>query len=336
MKIAIVTDSLEVGGIANYTNKLAEALERLGHHTSRFESWKLDKGKISEYDVVNIHTLWRLGRLNGLPLVFSGHGRLFLLFDKRQSIRSRLRLYNVWSYISAKLYKRAIRASTAVNRLAANVIERDLGVKVDAIIPPGIDTDAFNPNVPTVNLRGNPKLIYAGPITYRKNIEELLHILNSLKVIYPDAFLQILGWVASNDYKEQLIGLQKSLGLESSVSFDFVPKEMVPRYIRSCNIYISASKEDWTPQSVYDAIACGIPVLLSDLPAHMEMIHETGGGETYHLGEPQSAIPKIQRILSNAERYDTRSKNFLAKASWDDRARQFLEVYGKAIEARRD
>lgn len=331
MKIAIICDSVDRGGISTYTSQLAQALERLGHNVDRLESWRLDKHTLADYDVINAHTLWRLGRFSHMPLVFSGHGYVFLLFDKHQPLRSRYRVYNIWSYLSAKLHRRIIRASTAVNRLAAAVIEKDLGIKVDAVIRPGIDTLAFNTNVSPLELDGYPKLIYAGPVTHRKNLEELFHIVKNLKRHYPNPTLRILGWVASSDYKERLVRLQESLGLEKTISFDFVPREMVPRYIRSSDIYISASRVDWTPMSVYEAIACGVPILLSDIPAHKEMIEETGGGETYHLEDLGSAVTKIQEILSNTDMYRNRSKQFVSTASWDDKAKQFVDVYRKAV-----
>ncbi len=331
LKIAMITDNIEVGGVAAYANQLTEALRGLGHEVTRMESWHLNPRIFRDFDVVHSHTLWRLGRLRNIPLVFTGHGTLFSLFAKNISLRTRFRMYNVWTYFSAKLNRGIIQASTAVNRLAAGVIERDLGLVVDAVIRPGVDTKQFNPEVPTLELDGYPRLIFAGPITHRKNIVELIHILHKLKSIYPDASLRILGWVGANGYLEELLSLRQALNLNDAISFEFVERNMVARYIRSSDIYISASRVDWTPMSVYEAIACGTPVLLSDIESHKEMIMETRGGETYHLGDPNSALPKIQRLLANQEQLKKNSRDFLSNATWENRANRFLEVYRKAI-----
>jgi len=63
----------------------------------------------------------------------------------------------------------------------------------------------------------------------------------------------------------------------------------VSDYLRAGDFLVSASSSEGLPNSVIEALACGLPVLLSDIGPHREIVEmDTKIGKTYQLGNEQS------------------------------------------------
>jgi len=75
----------------------------------------------------------------------------------------------------------------------------------------------------------------------------------------------------------------------------------VADYLSACDYFVSASLSEGLPVAVLEALASGLPVLLSDIPSHFE-IHEEckkGGSEIFVLGDGPSALSeKMSRVDS--------------------------------------
>ena len=57
------------------------------------------------------------------------------------------------------------------------------------------------------------------------------------------------------------------MGLQKSVFFtDFIHHKKMPLYYQASDFYISVPKIDNSPCSVYEAMACGVPTIISKLP----------------------------------------------------------------------
>jgi glycosyltransferase involved in cell wall biosynthesis len=64
--------------------------------------------------------------------------------------------------------------------------------------------------------------------------------------------------------------------------------EDLPRYYRSADLYISASHSDGTSISLLEAMACGCPVLVSDIPGNREWVQPGENGWLFPDGDAQA------------------------------------------------
>jgi glycosyltransferase involved in cell wall biosynthesis len=81
--------------------------------------------------------------------------------------------------------------------------------------------------------------------------------------------LEIIGDGAE---KENLMREVRSLGIENSVRFlGKIPREAVYEHLDRSRLLISASRGEGLPVGVLEALACGCPVVLSDIPPHREI-----------------------------------------------------------------
>ncbi len=65
----------------------------------------------------------------------------------------------------------------------------------------------------------------------------------------------------------------------------------LPRYYHSADLYISASHSDGTSISLLEAMACGCPVLVSDIPGNREWVQQGVNGWLFPDGDAAGAEP---------------------------------------------
>lgn len=72
----------------------------------------------------------------------------------------------------------------------------------------------------------------------------------------------------------------------------------VAEYLQSGDLYISASKSEGMPNGVLEAMASGLPVLLSDIPQHLEVLEINDQyGTAYQQDNKEDFIIKLNELL---------------------------------------
>ena len=79
-----------------------------------------------------------------------------------------------------------------------------------------------------------------------------------------------------------------------------VPYEQLPAYFRAADACVSIPRSDSSPRSVWEAMACGCPCVLSNLPWTGELI-EDGRHALLTTAEPQAVAASLERVLTDRE-----------------------------------
>jgi glycosyltransferase involved in cell wall biosynthesis len=105
----------------------------------------------------------------------------------------------------------------------------------------------------------------------------------------------------------------------------------LPRYYRAADLYISASHSDGSSVSLMEALACGIPALVSDIPGNREWITPGKEGWWFPDGDADALA---QSILNAADRKkDLKAMSASARelaekrANWRQNVKQLQRAY---------
>jgi glycosyltransferase involved in cell wall biosynthesis len=115
----------------------------------------------------------------------------------------------------------------------------------------------------------------------------------------------------------------------------------LPDYYRAADLYISASHSDGSSISLLEAMACGCPVLVSDIPGNREWVDPGVQGWLFRDGDDDD----LERLLIQAidEGYDRlsamgRSARSLAesRADWKRNFPKLVDAYDLAMDRTRN
>lgn len=82
----------------------------------------------------------------------------------------------------------------------------------------------------------------------------------------------------------------------------YISQKKLPRYYNMADVYISPSHVDGSSVSLMEAMGCGLPCLISDIPANKEWVTDGENGWLFADNDPAALAEKI---LLAAEKRDT-------------------------------
>ena len=110
------------------------------------------------------------------------------------------------------------------------------------------------------------------------------------------------------------------------------PQEDMPMWFRAADTYMSCTQSDGTSVSLLEAMATGMPVVVTDLPSNREWIAEGQNGWLAPAGAAEDFAERLLRAarLSPEQRrsFSERSRRIVdERADWDKNFPQLLEMY---------
>ncbi|HLE53366.1 MAG TPA: glycosyltransferase family 4 protein [Anaerolineales bacterium] len=109
----------------------------------------------------------------------------------------------------------------------------------------------------------------------------------------------------------------------------------LPRYYRQADLYISASHSDGTSISLLEAMACGCPALVSDIPGNREWVEPGVHGWWFPDGDVDTLTTAILDAVDKRHRLPTmgQAARKLAeqRADWEKNFQELLRAYQLAM-----
>lgn len=170
---------------------------------------------------------------------------------------------------------------------------------IDKGVPPqkifvnscGVDISTFQP------LPAGPKnkfrIVYCGSITPRKGLHYLLQAFNEMSL--PNSELLIIGNISDLEYFEKLKKFQSKY-----ISFNGpCPQNELPRLYAKGSIFILPSIADGFGMVVTQALACGLPVIITSNVGAKDIIVEGVNGYVIAPGDIKAMKKQILRLYSD-------------------------------------
>jgi glycosyltransferase involved in cell wall biosynthesis len=109
----------------------------------------------------------------------------------------------------------------------------------------------------------------------------------------------------------------------------------LPRWYHMADLYLSPSHVDGSSVSLMEALASGLPCLVSDIPGNKEWIEEGMNGWLFQDGDSNDLAAKIQYVIKNRKLFKKIGESARAtaeqKADWKKNFGKLLEVYDKTL-----
>lgn len=182
---------------------------------------------------------------------------------------------------------------------------------------------------------GAVDVLHVGSTVARKRIDVLLEVFAKLRQSEPRARLLRVGGAFTPEQQAQA----RRLGLETSIRvLPFLSeKELAAVYHRAVLVLLPSEAEGFC-LPVIEALACGAPVLASDLP----VLREVGGSAAEYAptAEVEAWVACARRLLTEhredpvawgARRQRGRQQGRMF--SWEETARQTIEIYRRVLAA---
>jgi len=198
-----------------------------------------------------------------------------------------------------------------------------------ALIPNGVDTNVFLPNNQS---HQNTIITYIGRLIQNKGPQYLVQATPYILKYHPEARIYIVG---EGPLKDELMRQVISQNLEDNVHFLGNVSDVLP-VLQSTTIFVRPSLTEGMSLAVLEAMACGLPVVASNLEGNAEIIDN---GETGYLVPPadsRALAEAISLLLDNHKIASQIGNNARKKTEefydWERVTDQTLKIYLALVE----
>jgi len=269
------------------------------------------------------------------------HIKTMHAFTAPASVAPLTRAYRLMSY------PRTVKVAEAIiinSESLRTEIERHLEVDSSKLklIPEAVDHDLFKPGdadaaraqVASYGVT-KPFVLFVSSLWPYKNCDGLLRAWSSARAALGDRQLVIVGAGRDKEYADSLPALARELGISGDVVFvGGIPLADTVPFYRAADVFVYASFNETFGLPILEAMACGCPVVTSNVTA----MPETAGGAAV-LCDPTDPVSIAKAILeATGPARDGLIDQGLRRAgqfTWGATGAATLDVYREVAERRR-
>jgi len=285
------------------------------------------------FDLINVHWIFpdgvaavRIARKLNLPILVTSHGTDINVYSdyrlRRIQIRDALQKSNSISVVSPELKRKIV---------ALGISEQKVH-----IIPNGVDLDQFTFMDQTSCRRqlGLPLdarvILFVGNLEPVKGLEYFLEAIAQIYNLHKDMFVAIVG---DGSMYQTLIHKTHILNLTNLVTFfGAKPHNEIPLWMNACDLFCLPSLNEGWPCVIMEALACGKPVVASNVGGIPELVNNING----ILVAPKEPMELAKAIDQALNRIWVTEKiiSSVNHLSWEACAEQYMTAYEVLVDKR--
>jgi glycosyltransferase involved in cell wall biosynthesis len=188
--------------------------------------------------------------------------------------------------------------------------------KLHLIRYPGVDLERFRPlskDEARKKLQLNSDKVVLCPRGLGQYLNSEIIVESAAKVVnkYPDTLFLFISGVGYETELEKHKQLAESLGIETKFRWiGQVAWDDMGMYYNASDVMVSISSNDSLPNCMLEAMACGVPVVMGDIPSIREWVKDAFNG---YLVPPRNPVALSKRILDVFEDTNTDIKLFVER-----------------------
>ncbi len=200
------------------------------------------------------------------------------------------------------------------------------GISVE-IIPNGVDTERFKPAAalpPFPPLR----LVCVGRLIRRKRQADIIEAVDRLNQQGHETILDLVG---TGDDEPRLRKRVRERGLEDRVIFSgYVPREKIAEHYRRAHLFVLASENEGMSVSTLEAMACGLPLVVSRTGGTDELVEEEVNGFTFAPRDRDALAQILWQLVKQPNRLAAMGDAACQKAAnftWPKAANSYTDLF---------
>ncbi len=296
-----------------------KSLEAIVHtFLAVLQAWRL------KVDIVHIHAvgpglLVPLARLLGLCVVVTNHGPDY---DRNKWGKTARFMLRTGEYLSGRFAHEVIAISAVIQGIIGQRCGREAKLICNGVTQPDISkTTTF---LESLNVTPGKYILAVSRLVPEKGLHDLIVAFQNLKT---DWQLVIAG--DADHETEYSTSLKAHIaGTPGGVHTGYIIGEELNQVYSHAGLFVLPSYHEGLPIALLEALSYGLPVLVSDIPANLEVglaaENYFGCGNTADLGT--KIAYHLDSDLAKADRAIYKS-GILEKYDWEKIAKQTLEVY---------
>ncbi|KMQ50976.1 Glycosyl transferase, group 1 [Chitinispirillum alkaliphilum] len=291
---------------------------------------------VKECDI--IHVQWSLTGLIGMVLK-NMYKKPLILTERGSSLNEAMK-FSVTRKVLTWILKSCDYITT--NNFEQLRVINTLGfTKNIETIPNGIDVEKFSPQDQIeirqkLGLPLNRKIVlYVGWLIENKGISSLLECCKMITEIIPELLFLLVGeGIDKKNYMQYVV----DNGLEGNVKFTGAQKPAsIPHYMNAADVLILPSFSEGRPNVVPEAMACGLPVIATNVNGTPEFIKSGIDGVLVEPGKPECMKDELLKLICDEKFYASikekcRSAVITNNLTWENTADRYIRIYGKMLE----
>ncbi|MFZ5595319.1 MAG: glycosyltransferase [Pseudomonadota bacterium] len=230
--------------------------------------------------------------------------------------------------------RRAARLFSVADALKRHAVQLGIDSEKLRVVGNGVDTGKFHPLSRQEARQAlglpldAPVLVSVGGLVERKGFHRVIECLPGLRRQFPGLRYLIAGGAsAEGDWSERLHRQVVESGLEESVIFlGALPADQLKTPLSAADVFVLATRNEGWANVFLEAMACGLPVVTTDVGGNAEVVSRPGLGTLVPFGDADA----LERALAEALRRQWNRADIIGYAqenAWDRRVAVLLDEF---------
>lgn len=282
-----------------------------------------------------------VGDLLGIPVVYEVRGFFESLWTSDVAWSERSETYRRRRETETRCMRRAAAVVTLSESMRQDIVERGVDPDSVHVVPNGVDVEVFAPRprsgdlVEQLGLTDRFVFGYVSNLDhYREGQELLIDAAVELRRRGIPATALIVG---DGRRREELERRAAELQAGDAVVFTGkVPHDQVLDYYSLVDVFVVPRVDERaarlvTPLKPFEAMALGLPLLVSDLPALHEITGDGTRGASFRTGDVDSLVAELEALHGDPERRRRLGEAgrawVVAERQWSANGERYRRVY---------
>jgi glycosyltransferase involved in cell wall biosynthesis len=266
------------------------------------------------------------GRISGIKVIANEQNSKFV-YESGMAYKGRW-----FTQMRPWALRNLIVAAYANSQVGADYLKNDIGLQVPIkVILNGLELDEIH-NARALSKRDFgipddvPTIVAASRLVAHKRVDMLVRTISELSQGGIHVHLIVCG---NGPEQEKIEGMITKLGLSKQVHMLGRRKD-VWSVMKAGDVFANPSLVEGMPNSVMEAMACGSPLILSNIASHLELAAETNSAVFFDVDNQSSLTLNLAKVLSDKDQLNQMgfaSRDTASKYGIDKMCTEFDKLY---------